>query len=143
MIFISMRTILMLFLPNTQLYMVLYTGDLMTFDKQGIKKHYFVEGERFLTNFGSEGHPAVDPLESLKGIEPDNPFAMSERFKENVINYSAYHKPFVCIDVNIDKSKIAEKLQYIIHEWWYKYLLVYQKPEFYYLHTGRLGSGWQ
>ena len=26
-----------------------------------LKKHYFVEGERFLTNCGSEGHPSVYP----------------------------------------------------------------------------------
>ena len=120
--------------------MVLYAGDLMTLDRQGIKKHYFVEGERFLTNCGSEGNPSVDPLEPLKGIEPDNPFGMSERFEENVINYFAYHKPSDCIDINIDKSNIAEELQYI-HEWWLKCLVDYQKPESYYLHTDRLGSG--
>ena len=123
---------------NTEI--VLYAGDLMTLDRHGIKKHYFVEGERFLTNCGSEGHPSVDPLEPLKGIEPDNLFGMSERFEENVINYFAYHKPSDCIDINIDKSNIAEELQYI-HEWWLKCLVDYQKPEFYYLHTDRLGSG--
>lgn len=70
MIFISMRTILILFLPNTQLYMVLYAGDIMTLDRQGINKHYFVEGERFLTNCGSEGHPRIDPSKAVDGIKP-------------------------------------------------------------------------
>ena len=50
--------------------MVLYAGDLMTLDRQGIKKHYFVEGERFLTNYGSEGHPRIDPSKAVDGIKP-------------------------------------------------------------------------
>ena len=48
--------------------MVLYVGDIMTLDKQGINKHYFVEGERFLTNCGSEGHPRIDPSKAVDGI---------------------------------------------------------------------------
>ena len=53
---------------NTEI--VLYAGDIMTLDKQGINKHYFVEGERFLTNCGSEGHPRIDPSKAVDGIKP-------------------------------------------------------------------------
>lgn len=51
--------------------MVLYAGDIMTLDKQGINKHYFVEGERFLTNCGSEGGILrIDPSKAVDGIKP-------------------------------------------------------------------------
>lgn len=81
----------MLFLPNTQLYMVLYAGDLMTLDRQGIKKHYFVEGERFLTNCGSEGHPWADPKKALEGID-ESELTMCKEFTDNIITYFAKHK---------------------------------------------------
>ena len=122
--------------------MVLYAGDLMTFDKQGIKKHYFVEGERFLTNCGSEGHPAVDPLESIKGIEPEYPIDMSKNFENNIISYFTAHKYSDCRDKNIREAKIDELFMYRYKEF-ADILRDNQKPEFYYLHTGRLGSGWQ
>ena len=120
--------------------MVLYAGDLMTFDKQGIKKHYFVEGERFLTNCGSEGHPAVDPLGSIKGIEPKDLIDMSKNFENNIISYFTAHKYSDCRDTNIREAKIDELLMYRYKEF-ADILRDNQKPEFYYLHTDRLGSG--
>ena len=120
--------------------MVLYAGDLMTFDKQGIKKHYFVEGERFLTNCGSEGHPSVDPLKSLKGIEPKDLIDMSKNFENNIISYFTAHKYSDCRDTNIRESKIDELLMYRYKEF-ADILRDNQKPESYYLHTDRLGSG--
>ena len=71
--------------------MVLYAGDIMTLDKQGIKKHYFVEGERFLTNCGSEGHPWADPKKALEGID-ESELTMSKEFTDNIITYFAKHK---------------------------------------------------
>ncbi len=138
MIFISMRTILMLFLPNTQLYMVLYAGDLMTLDRQGIKKHYFVEGERFLTNCGSEGHPWADPKKALEGID-ESELTMCKEFTDNIITYFAKHKP-ACYKNFDQKADISSELFDIADM--YSYLLKeHNDLGSYYLHTDRLGSG--
>ena len=138
MIFISMRTILMLFLPNTQLYMVLYAGDLMTLDRQGIKKHYFVEGERFLTNCGSEGHPWADPKKALEGID-ESELTMCKEFTDNIITYFAKHTP-ACYkffdqkaDISSELFDIADVCSYLLKE--------HNDLGSYYLHTDRLGSG--
>ena len=119
--------------------MVLYAGDLMTFDKQGLKKHYFVEGERFLTNCGSEGQAWIYPMESIEGIKPQNPEQMCTEFTHNIITYFAKHKP-ACYKFFDQKADISSELFGIAYR--YSYLLRdYQKPESYYLHTDRLGSG--
>lgn len=76
---------------NTEI--VLYAGDLMTLDRQGIKKHYFVEGERFLTNCGSEGGILrIDPSKAVDGITPKAEADVHREFTDNIITYFAKHK---------------------------------------------------
>ena len=118
----------------------LYASPLITITDKGYTKHYFVEGERFLTNCGSEGHPSVDPLKSLKGIEPKDLIDMSKNFENNIISYFTAHKYSDCRDTNIREAKIDELLMYRYKEF-ADILRDYQKPESYYLHTDRLGSG--
>ena len=118
--------------------MVLYAGDLMTLDRQGIKKHYFVEGERFLTNCGSEGHPWADPKKALEGID-ESELTMCKEFTDNIITYFAKHKP-ACYKIFDQKADISSELFDIADM--YSYLLKeHNDLGSYYLHTDRLGSG--
>ena len=118
--------------------MVLYAGDLMTLDRQGIKKHYFVEGERFLTNCGSEGHPWADPKKALEGID-ESELTMCKEFTDNIITYFAKHTP-ACYKIFDQKADISSELFDIADM--YSYLLKeHNDLGSYYLHTDRLGSG--
>ncbi|MDR0828943.1 MAG: hypothetical protein LBN95_02380, partial [Prevotellaceae bacterium] len=68
---------------------VLYAGNLVTVDIKGYKKHYFVEGERILTNIGggTAGAANINIDAEIKGIEPIEVREMSENYTKTVTEY--------------------------------------------------------
>ena len=114
----------------------LYASPLITITDKGYTKHYFEEGERFLTNCGSEGHPWADPKKALEGID-ESELTMCKEFTDNIITYFAKHTP-ACYKIFDQKADISSELFDIADM--YSYLLKeHNDLGSYYLHTDRLG----
>jgi|GEM_PF-1183990 len=118
----------------------LYSGDFMTIDSRwGVMKHYFVEGERFLTNCGNEAKPWMNPTKALEGIEPEDPKYMCQAFTDNIIGYFR-GRQHPCDNFIDQKADISSEILDVANIYT-SIFKTHKENDSYYLHTDRLGSG--
>jgi RHS repeat-associated protein len=114
----------------------------MTIGNKGYVKHYFMEGERILSNVAGGGHPMVNPEEELEPIKGGNAYNLSENFTNFAGNYfmNANYSSTTCqkssIDYPVDWSEFPDLRDVYEHAVWS------QVPDkLYYFHADHLGSG--